>query len=225
MSEPELGARQLERLREGLTQPSGGSSEAPVDPEHIWAAVRGELEPAQRDALVDRLARDPQLALEWRMAVELHRAEQGEAEAPTRIEPAVNGSGYLYYAALGLAAAAALVLIVMPRGQDDVEPPVMRAAEEQPMLSTPLPEDAKLERGDFRLRWSARRQVSHYELRVSTEALEPVYVQTYVESEQLRVPVEAFEELESGTVLLWQVEAVESDGTRHTSPLHRVVLR
>lgn len=87
-----------ERLRRAWAE-RGASSEAETpnelqpstdqeatDPDLVWKALHGELPADERRALVDRLADDPQLALEWRLALELS-PELG-VDAPTLDAPA-----------------------------------------------------------------------------------------------------------------------------------------
>ena len=114
-----------------------------IDPERIWAAVAGELPDDELLPLLDRLHRDPALALEWRLAMAL-RAEAeaseesareldeamteapeapAETEAPTEAPPRpANDRGYGYPAILALVAAAVLAILVFPRDPDPSSP-------------------------------------------------------------------------------------------------------
>ncbi len=242
---PEPDPEALARLREAfaaMPPPAGaaGGEEAAPSSADIWAAVRGELEPEATARIVDRLAFDPALALEWRLAMDLAR-DQSEAESEVeaggehRLEPVVDGAPandrrYTYLAgALALAAAAGAVLVVSPSQEGTLEgnaPPATRAVEDDAaVLRNEIGDGASLARDAFVLAWSSSLEVSHYELQVTSEQLAPVHGSTFIEEGSLRVPPEQLRELPSGTALLWRVEAVERDGTRHTSPLWRVVLR
>jgi len=48
---------------------SPASAGEPVDPQRIWQAARGELDPEATRVLLERASRDPDLAREWRLAM------------------------------------------------------------------------------------------------------------------------------------------------------------
>jgi hypothetical protein len=81
-----------------------------------------------------------------------------------------------------------------------------------------VPEGRPLPRSQCVLRWSPGRPGSRYDVRVATEALEPVATGRGLGVAEYRVPDEALASLPGGTKLLWQVEALLPDGSRWTSP-------
>jgi hypothetical protein len=226
--------------------PSSSRASGPaVEPARIWAALHGELADEERCSLVDRMHRDPAFALEWRLALELYRAERehaaadanrGRASAPEAGlgEPASATRRKRYAAAVmavAFASAALVLVLVTPRdGGLSVErsgpvEPALRSAGSDDAVRPSLGEGESLPRDGFTLRWSSGLTVSHYEVHVTTERLTPVHTATYVEGAQLTIPREALESVTSGTALLWRVVAIEADGTRHPSAVWRVVLR
>ncbi|MEX1364663.1 MAG: hypothetical protein AB1Z98_16165, partial [Nannocystaceae bacterium] len=236
-------------LRRAFEQiPGEGDPATAVDPELIWSAVHGRLDPEQTAALVDRLHHDPQLALEWRMAVQL-ADDRGAAESepepepepkpesepepnapvqaqPTAAtEPAANDRRYWLVALLGAAAAAALVFVMRPSGQpsEPSSPPepgspaasgaVMRAPAVETPLTTPLADGATLPREQVHLRWSEVPDADHYQLQVSTAALDPLYRARDLPRPEATVPADALDDVESGSTLVWRVIAVMPDGS------------
>jgi hypothetical protein len=222
---------QLERLRAGFAaaEPGETDTSTPIAPEQIWAAARGELGPQETAAIVDRLHHDPQLALEWRLAAALSDAPEQADEA---VPAASNDRRYLYVGVLAAAAAAAVLLVMIqprpeqgsPRSIDGARPG-LRSAAGKPALSTTLAEGTELTRERFELRWSALPDAGRYELRVSTEALDPVHHALELDEPRALIPAEALVGCEPGDVLLWQVTAVTVDGARVSGPVWRVVLR
>lgn len=246
-------------LRRAFEQiPGDDDSAAAVDPELIWSAVNGQLDPEQTAALVDRLHDDPQLALEWRLAVELaevrgtsesesesERELESESEpaAPVRAqptpatEPAANDRRYWLVGLLGAAAAVALVFVMRPSGQPSgpsstPEPgspaasgAVMRAPAAEAPLTTALADGATLAREQVHLRWSEVPGADHYELQVSTAALDPIYRARELPRPETTVPADALGDVESGSTLVWRVVAVMPDGSDLESPVWHIVVR
>ena len=203
------------------------SADESIDPERIWAAARGELDREETSALVDRLHVDAQLATEWRLAVELSAAEGMDPPIRTPVAGRRGTAG-----ALVLAAAAAICLVVL---QDDgstglevnTEAPRLRgsaAAEGEATLSSPIADGARVALTGFDLSWSARAGASRYELRVRTEALDPVFEALELQATHARVPAGQLASFEPGRRLIWQVTAVMDDGTHERGPIRRVVL-
>ena len=228
----------------GTVGPDGTEGERPT-PETIWAAVHGELAPEDAAGIIDRLHRDPQLALEWRLALALDESEPAAAEAEAaRLEQepeggAANDRRYWLGGVLGVVAAAAVVLIVLAddgssvgEGQSDSKGtiessesgPVLRAGASEAPISTPLADGAALPREAFVLRWSAVPEASGYEVRLTTEALDPVHRSSELDEPMLEVPAAALTNYPAGTNMLWRVEALLPDGRRVASTLWRVQL-
>ncbi len=230
----------LARLRAGFAQMPPRSGAAFTDPEQIWAAVHGavdaEGEP-DREALIDRLHEDPQLALEWRLAAAMGPIEIEDTPAmpQRRTESVVRGSAPRWASVstivgVAVAAAAALALwMATPPPESTLTPasePALRAPQAQPLLQTTLAAEHPLPRTDFRVHWSCEIEgASTFTLRVTTQALEPIYEAHDLTSPTARVPAAALASVPSGTVLLWRVEAIEPSGRRHASEVWELAVQ
>jgi len=140
--------------------------------------------------------------------------------APPRAREKGRGRGLIVAAAV-----LALAAIGVWQLRDSPAPsgPVYREAGGDTVRSL-VPQDRSLPRDDFLLRWSIDGDVSHYDLLVSTDALEPVAeVKGLTEPEHRLDPV-LLKDLASGTNLIWQVEAVRPGGVRVRSATFITVL-
>lgn len=118
----------------------------------------------------------------------------------------------------GLAAAAVLATVAVGVWQlrDSPTPrrePVYRAADNGTVRSQ-VPRDRPLPRSDFVLRWSIDGGVSHYDLLVSTDALDPIAEVKGLTEPEHRLDPRLLDGLEPGAKLIWQVEAVRPGGVR-----------
>ncbi len=224
MSPPELSE---ELLRTAF---STNPSEAEVDDattDAIWRAVEGSCAAEELGALLRRAREEPAVAEAWRMAQAVHAevvdeaneaAPSGEVVAgPTHWwrRPAVVGMG----AAVALAAA---VLLVVQTGEVPREGGPMRAETAElasTLSSTELPRDHAI------LRWTATDDGSVYSVTVTTDALQPVAQTGGLRTPEWQIPVDTLTAFPVGTVVLWRVEALLPDGTRHRSATFEGVLR
>ncbi|TQF16743.1 hypothetical protein FJV41_06905 [Myxococcus llanfairpwllgwyngyllgogerychwyrndrobwllllantysiliogogogochensis] len=215
----------VERLRAAVRDEELAASDEPVDADLVWRAVSGELPVEERKAVVARVADDPAWAAAWRLALELTRAAR-EAEAPERPEAAgpharrpadeARERRRFRFAwsrpMLGAAATAALALVVVGVAmREDTLSPRLRGADPSGLVSQ-VPEDAPLKREDCVLRWSGGPAGTRWSVRLSTEDLSWVHRADSLEQSEYRVPASVLAPLESGTKLLWQVEARLPDG-------------
>lgn len=222
-----VDAATLARLRADFasTDARSDTSAEPIEPERIWAAVHGELAPEECVTIIDRLHKDPALALEWRLALALR---EGESKAASR---AANGGRYWVIGALALAAASVL-LIVLPRdgstprssGVEVDSGQTLREAELDAAIQSELVEPS-LPAAAFELRWTAVPGALRYELQVTTQALDPVFTARDLSDNRALVPASELELLAPGTELIWRVTAVMPDGQRRSSPALSVSLR
>lgn len=219
----------------GLAKAHDASSPSDLEeipPERIWAAIHHELPSDECAAIVDRLHRDPALALEWRLALELKQQSAATHAEPVAVTKPANSPRYWYTAAFALAAAAVIVLIVLPRGEPvdgqldpgfDTQAPLREVESDTAIRSelstTTLPASA------FELRWTAVPGAVRYELQVTTRALDPVYADTQLSDNHVLVPSSALADLPGSTELIWRVTAVMSDGRRQSSAAMSVTLQ
>ncbi|MCA9706040.1 MAG: hypothetical protein KDK70_09355 [Myxococcales bacterium] len=221
-------------LRLAFAQDPPRFAEDPVDAEALWEAVRGEAEPAQVAALVDRMADDRALAEDWRMARAFAAAADEDAAAdegagegkgepaslPTEVaadEPASRGDYLRWGALVALVAAAVLLVLAWPRGgASPYEPDDGRMRGASGGIEA-LRGEGPVSAGDAVLQWSEVPGAVRYELHVSTGDLRPRLHERDVRGTSWTLPAEVLREAAKGETLLWRVEAVTADGTRVTS--------
>ena len=230
----ELDKRLREALRAGGPRPK--PPEEPVDPEVIWDAAHGRGDPSTRAALAARLADDPALLEEWRLAASFaEAADRDEAETgvetPIRASaspepaPAANEGSYGRWLVVAAVVATAVLLVILLPRTDAVryedDPQQMRDADAGKVASqTP----ASVTRDAATLKWSAIEGVGAYEVYVTTGALEPVFEARALTEPTVTIDPARLADLPSGTRLLWRVETVMSDGSRRRSETFDVTL-
>lgn len=212
--------QELARLRAAFTSPAEAAPDPETcpAPEKIWLAVRGELPSHEVREVVEHTATCAACAEDWRLAADLNRQEQKAAEAD-RPANVVYGRFRQWRPLAAAAALAAGVLLVIGIQSDDMQPGQEPAYREAPRaeLRSLLPEGQALARRDAVLRWSPLHGAVSYDVQVSTEDLRVVATEEGLTSSEVRLPESALAGLQSGTKLLWQVQAVFPDGTRETS--------
>lgn len=220
-----------DRLRRAFAHATPASSLDPVDPEVLWRAARGQAEPAEVARLAERMAEDPALAEDWRLAFafaeaegsyvapELHaRDTEGPCGSPTAAMPANHGDYTRWGAVVALLAAAVLLVLAWPRSgplRHEGDPGVLRGAQGG---ITALRGEGPTARDHATLEWSAVPGAVRYELYVSTPALEPVLTERALSDPTAVLPATILHPLPAGTELLWRVEAVLDDEQRVVSP-------
>ncbi len=217
-----MSDRDLDRLRRAFAS-GDPPAEAPgpsPSPEEVWRAAAGELDPARTRELAERLVDDPQLAREWRIALDLVREERGAAAGDTvpfrtRWRRPLLAAAASALIALGTAA---MWHLARPRA------PVYRAAD-RPGIEAVAGDREALPRDVFVLRWSPIEGATAYRVTVSDARLELVHEQDGIRATSLHVPPEDLESVAAGERVLWQVTAVTDDGTTVTSPTFVVTVR
>lgn len=194
--------------------------------ERIWLAVSGALPPEARREVIDLTATNPSYAAAWRLAAELWDASGGalvvapDADVPGGVGDAHAGDGGVHWwSPRWLGAAAAVVLGTALAVATLVNRPP--AAEYRDAgaarLESLVPAGAVLPRNAFRLRWSGAPDGARYQVRVTTETLDPVATAEGLTAPELVVEERALAAVPAGARLLWQVDAVLPDGTHVTS--------
>jgi hypothetical protein len=190
------------------------------DPEQVWSAVRGELPPDEFGRLADHAAACPLCALAWQLG------EKGSDEVG---RPVVETGHKPWRAWYGLAAAAVLVmaaaLVMQFRGTGIgpvSSPPEYRAPVEESVLSE-MPADAVLSKEACTLRWSGPEGAT-FNIQVATTGYEILIQESGLENTEYTLPATVIENIPPGAAILWQVEAVLSDGTTQSSKTFRVTI-
>jgi hypothetical protein len=207
---------EIERLRGAFASLAADACARPgcPEPERIWRAAGGELRSAELRELVDHTAGCPSCAEDWRLAREIRAGMEPTAEVPAR-RPFTSGRTSRY-----LAAAAVLALAVgawVWRSAEDPSHPTVYRAPEESALESLVPKEIPVPRQRFLLRWSSEERDARYQIRVATGNLEMISTVSNLDEPEYLVPEADLAGLPSGTDVLWQVEAVFPDGTRHVS--------
>lgn len=204
------------RLREPFQALSALPGPAPSDDvrERIWLAVSGELPPAERRALVDRMATDPACAEAWRVAHEIWRAFQPAANVARPIRATWRTSSWL--------AAAAVILLVTNVGIVSLlnnRPPAdeFRAAPGYTVTSL-IAADTSLPRGKFLLQWAPAPEGSRYQLRVTSGDLRVLVSAPDLMTPEFVVLPAQLSALPDGAAVFWQIDVALPTGERITSP-------
>lgn len=189
--------------------------------DEVWAAVRGELPPERAQAIVDAALVDDDALVELRLAFAIFDAaalHEATAHTPAiatvhHIEPrAANLRPWTVAAALAAAVALVWVLRPVPRSED-------RGEVRDPASAMIASDDtAILDRNACELRWRARLLEGTFDLRVMTEDAVVIVQARGLGASHYVVPASALAAVPEGATLLWQVDHVLTDGTRHRSP-------
>jgi hypothetical protein len=211
----------IRRLR--LAYASGtprATSDACEDPEQIWEAVQGSLEPARVGQLLDHANACTACDRAFQLARELHRQLPEAAER--KVVPIHASPRWIRRRALAgalLASAAAAIAVVALRRENPPAERVLREGASQSIVALPVAD--RLPRDQFLLRWSGGPKGTIYELWVTTPDLREIYRAARLETPEARVPASALEGLPRGGEVLWRVEARFPDGGHGESPAFR----
>ena len=224
MSEPPVTADVIRRLRRAYASGKPRTAVSACDePEHIWEAVQGTLDPVRVGQLLDHANACSACDRAFQLARELSRQLPDEGRRP--VVPLHAPSRWVRRRAMTgavLAAAAAVFAVVALRRE---EPPPERVVREGPSLRiAALPGTERLPRDQFLLRWSSGPKGTVYELWVTTPELRELYRAEKLETAEARVPASILEGLPRGGDVLWRVEARFPDGSRGESPAFRTWL-
>jgi len=209
------------RFRDALPDAEGPGC---ASGDELWAAAAGELPFERVRTLVDHGARCSGCAEAWRILADVRRAEAGVPEPVTpRAEPPPapprRARAVLPLAAAALAALGAWVALRPPPVH---APPVERGdapAAELHAESPPVQPS-----GAVVLRWSEVPGATSYTVTVLTPDLVVLHQALGVSGHELRLP-DAVGGRSAGTDLLWNVDAVLSDGRTVASPTFQLRLR
>ena len=223
MSEPDLDPNLVSRMRAGFVgaPPRQGREDVP-DPERLLAIAGGEAEPDEVAALADRLAGDPELALEWTLARMTAAELADDPSTPRLVEPtpAARQRWFAASALTGILVAAAAVLLWVRSGTPPQADPfehdaVYRDASEARAWG--IADRAVIDRRDPVVQWNAIDNVRTYRLRVLTEDLEVVHELDELDEPRARLPDEIVDRL-GGATFRFTLQAKMMDGSVRSSP-------
>jgi hypothetical protein len=169
------------------------------DVERVWRAVSGDLPPAERRDVVDRMASEPGVADAWRVAHELRNAQISDAPVEVRSSarswtPAWMGLAALLVLSVGVG-------LVPFRGApaDTFRDPGRYVVESLVASDATLPRDA------FVLRWKPGPDGSRYQVRVTTEDLRVLTTAADLSAPELTLPRDLLSDVGPNARVLWQV--------------------
>jgi hypothetical protein len=205
----------LARLRAALAA-GRGPEPAEADAERIFAALHGEMDAKDRQAVVDEMLKSADGVDVWQLAKEL---------APPGVQRSAMPPSASVWTWLPLAATLAITigagwLVFKPSGPESA--PAYRSAD-GPTIASALPAGARLARGNPVLRWTPV-EGARYRVRVLSAALEPLDEAADLTSAEYRVRAGVLDLLPSGTTLLWQVEARAPGRATVVSPTFTVLV-
>jgi hypothetical protein len=187
----------VRRLREAMDSLAGADDSASVDAERIFDAVHGNLTAEERQAVVEELARNANVAEAWRLARELPPVNRQVVESRRTM-----------WAGLSIAAAVLLAVAIGWQYSDtlrDREGPAYRSVEQRSIESL-LPPGAPLSRAAPVLRWTPV-DGARYRVRVLTPALDVLEEVDGLTESQHTLSADVVRRVPIGGQILWQVEA------------------
>jgi hypothetical protein len=223
MNDSELDLERLRAALRALGEEARPREDCPP-PERLWGAVRAELSVDERHEVVDHVAGCLSCAEAWRLAVEIDPEPRPTAQAP--VVPWL-ASIFTWRPLVPLAAAVVVAFtagVVLFRAPEAPREPGYREAGPGAIRSL-LPEVEPVSRAAFRLRWSPGPEGTRYDVRVTTESLDPVASAQGLTEPSFLVPEPLLLSLRAGSRLLWQVQMRLPDGERRDSPTFITVLQ
>jgi hypothetical protein len=209
----------VERLRAAWRAAAEGARPRDDCPpaERLWETLRKELPAEARREVIEHLAGCASCSEAWRLAVEMVPEKVPEAPASRAWLPGWLTAHRLVPLAAAAALAAAVGLgLLLTRGPGARQEPGYRE-DRAPRIVSRVAEDVPLPRSDFRLRWSPGPEGARYDVRLTTESLEPVAAATGLLTPEWLVPESALARVSPGARLLWQVEMrLPGGGRRHS---------
>lgn len=213
MSEQELDAL---RAAWAARPPVSPGPDCPAA-DSIWEAVGGKCTEDQVRTMLVHSLQCADCSTLWRLARELHGAAGDLApDAEGTVVPLQRRHPPRWLAIVGtVAAAAAIALVLLPRGASRSPEPVMRGTEGPALRADPG--TGTLDRRHPVLRWSGAPEGSRYSVVVSTRDLTVLYRRSGVVATELELPPDALAEVPAGGEVVWRVEATTPGGRRISS--------
>lgn len=178
-------------------------------PEALWDSTAGGLDRRERTGVFLHLGECSTCATAWRLARELRAGEP-----PARV---VRGPAPWFRAhRVHLAAAAAMLVIAVGIAvlwrQPGRGPAAEFRAKEMDWIRPAIPAGEPLARERCLLRWTPGPEGTTYDVRVTTEDLDPVARGRGLERAEFQVPAASLAGMAAGDRIVWQVTAHLPDG-------------
>lgn len=218
MTKPDIDTQRLEAALRALAEQAECGDKCP-EAGLIYAAFSGDLEAREARKLALHTVTCAACSQVARLARELVREirpDTGEVSVSSTPSWITSWWGWGSFAA---AAASILILVTAVGLQREPDTPTFRAPSKETVRSL-IPPDQPLPRDRCLLRWSGPEGAT-YNIRVSTPDLSVLATARRLEQAEFQVPPESLVDMNSGSEILWQVEAVLPEGERVQSPTFR----
>jgi hypothetical protein len=186
-------------------------------PEDLWALTRGELPQEKASQVVLHSSRCARCGAALRIALEM-----GEPLAPA-VAVVKQFPRRRLAAGLGLAAAIAATLVVVPRLRPADTGLHERGGAEDGVRS--LVPSTPQARSKLVLQWSAYPGALRYQVTLASTDLHVVFQKQGVTATRVEVPEPALASVPPGAHLVWEVEAILADGRAIKSPAFDLTLQ
>jgi hypothetical protein len=201
------------RLRDAFAAGAevSGSGAACPSPDELWESAAGRAGRRRQEAIVIHLGECSACAASWRLAQELQRDEGG-----TRVLPGASSWFRRNWAQVSAVAAMLVVAAGLALHLATVQrqaAPQMRG-EEGDWIQPLVPEGAALSREDYLLRWTPGPDGTIYDVRVTTEDLQPLSRVRGLQTPQLLISPTSLVRVPPGGRVVWQVTAHLPDGKK-----------
>jgi len=204
-----------EPLRRALAELSEiqGSGDACPDAAAIWDSAAEQLPAEENAAVIRHIGECSACGVAWELARDLSSIEERPIEArPDAVRSASTRWMPLAAAALIVVAVSAALLLI-PRGVEPPSQPGYRDVATQWLVSE-LPEESPLPRDALALRWAAGPAGTTYDVRVTSESLEPLAQAWHLGEPELRIDPSDVAGVEPGRQILWRVTAHLASGEK-----------
>jgi hypothetical protein len=207
-----------EPIRRALAQLSEiqGSGESCLDAAAIWDSAAEQLSPEEDAAVIRHIGECSACGVAWELARDLAPTEESRSEAkPDSTRSKSTRWMPLAAAALIVVAVGAAILLI-PRGVESPSQPGYRDVA-APWLVSEVSEEVPLPRDAVILRWAAGPAGTTYDVRVTSDSLEPLAQGWYLEEPELRIDPSQLAGVEPGGKILWRVTAQLASGEKVVS--------
>ena len=210
--------KDVARLREAFASIEHDGTGDPVDAERIFDALHGDLNLAERHAVIEQLVTNQRAAAAWRLAREMGpHAEQADA-----LDPAGKPGQCVPWKSISVAAAALLAIgigwqLMQPRA---ASVPAYRSVESRAITSALEPGN-ELSRAQPVLRWTGI-DAARYRVRVFTTDLQVLGESPETSALEYTLDQETLARIPPGAQILWQIEARIPGEVFITSPTFSV---
>jgi hypothetical protein len=207
-----------EPIRRALAQLSEiqGSGESCPDAAAIWDSAAEQLSPEEDAAVIRHIGECSACGVAWELARDLEAIEKSPSAAdPGAVRPTSTRWMPLAAAALIVVAVGAAILLI-PRGVESPSQPGYRDVG-TPWLVSEVSEEVPLPRDAVILRWAAGPAGTTYDVRVTSDSLEPLAQGWYLDAPELRIDRSDVAGVEPGGQILWRVTAHLPSGEKVVS--------